>query len=161
MRKNRLLAALQRRDFETLRPQLQWVELDHGQVLVEPNDRVRYIYFPVASVISQLSVMEDGSSVEAASIGREGLVGLPALLGADRTPTRSVVQLPGPAVRIAASALDQRTLKLRWQLLQRRRTNPAASAGSARPCSDAGMGAHKIIIAVIQRRPWRPIPSSS
>jgi CRP-like cAMP-binding protein len=105
MRQNRLLAALPRRDFERLKPQLQWVELEHGQVLADHNERIRHVWFPVSSVVSQLSTVEDGSSVETASIGREGVVGLPALLGAAKSPNRAVVQLPGAALRIGAPVL--------------------------------------------------------
>jgi len=78
------------------------VALDLAQVVHEPNELFKYIYFPTDGVISILCVMEDGQQAEVSAIGREGLVGSALTLGVDRTPARAIVQIQGAAIRMEA-----------------------------------------------------------
>lgn len=71
-RKNRLLAALEPEDFAPLEPHLDLMELALKQVLYEPGDIIRYVYFPHEAIISLVNVMEDGATTEVAVFGREG-----------------------------------------------------------------------------------------
>jgi hypothetical protein len=75
-RANRLLAALEPEDFAGLEPYLELVELTRGQVLYDTGDAVSHAYFPHGTVVSLVNVLEDGSSVEVAVFGREGVLGL-------------------------------------------------------------------------------------
>jgi CRP-like cAMP-binding protein len=103
---NRLLAQLPRTESRRLRSHLEVVSLSFKQVLYEPGEPAGQLYFPTRGVIALLAVMQDGTSVEVASVGREGMVGLAALLG-DRTSShRVLVQFPGDALRLRADVLD-------------------------------------------------------
>jgi CRP-like cAMP-binding protein len=102
---NRLLATLPKADFERLQKQLEPVYLKQGELLIEPGKGLSYAYFPLDAMISLVSLLEDGSTVEAGCVGREGVVGVPLLLGASTTPMQSVVQIPGNALRMKADIL--------------------------------------------------------
>jgi CRP-like cAMP-binding protein len=99
---NRLLAALPRKEYRSLRPALGPVPLEAEQVLVEPGQPIRHVYFPDRGVVSILALMEDGAGVEAGLVGREGMVGLPLFLGRDTAPFRVIVQVPGTGQRVEA-----------------------------------------------------------
>jgi CRP-like cAMP-binding protein len=91
---NKLLAAVPREEYERLVPNLEAVSLSFKQYLYEPNEPIEYIYFPKSGVVSVLTVMEDGGTVEVATVGNEGMIGIHVLLGADRVPTETFVQVP-------------------------------------------------------------------
>lgn len=103
---NQLLTALPSGDYERLILILEPVTLSWGQVLYEPNQSIEYAYFPTTAVISHLNVMEGGRDVETASIGNEGMIGIPLVLGTDHIPLRAIVQIPGNALRISARAIQ-------------------------------------------------------
>jgi CRP-like cAMP-binding protein len=103
---NRLLAALQPADFSLLAPNLKDVSMVLGDVLQEAGDTTKYVYFPQVGMISLLAVMQNGSAVETATVGREGAAGAMSGLGSRRAPHRSVVQIEGSASRIAAARFE-------------------------------------------------------
>lgn len=121
--KNYLLSKLPLDQFERLRSLLQPVNLDVRQMIYEPGQPIRYAYFPDQGMISVVSLMEDGSSIEVGTIGKEGVAGAVLILETDSTPYQLYVQIPGHAQRIKASLLKQeaarsrelRTLLLRYQ----------------------------------------------
>jgi CRP-like cAMP-binding protein len=104
--RNRLLEALKPADFSLLAPNLQDISLTQGDVLKEAGDTITYVYFPQSGMISLLAVMQNGSAVETATIGREGAVGAMSGLGSRIAPYRSVVQIEGTASRIAAARFE-------------------------------------------------------
>lgn len=128
--KNRLLAHLTTDERDVLAPQLETVSLSRGTVLYEQGSAVPSVYFPLSAVVSLLTILEDGSSVEVATVGHEGLVGLAAYLELERAVVTAVVQLPGEALRIDArqfatlltprgrfhSVLRRYTRALLWQI---------------------------------------------
>jgi CRP-like cAMP-binding protein len=75
---NNLLAALPAEDLHRVRPQLEVVPLKLKELLHKPGEPIDYVYFPGGGFCSIVTVLEDGSMVEAAAVGREGLVGLAA-----------------------------------------------------------------------------------
>jgi CRP-like cAMP-binding protein len=99
---NRLLAALSLAESARLTPFLKIISLEQGVVLNEPGDEMESIIFPHSGMVSLLAIMKDGSAVETATIGREGVVGAMAGLGL-HTLTRAVVQTPLVASQIAAA----------------------------------------------------------
>src|SRR6185312_17500458 len=102
-RNNRLLAALSPRELQELLPYLQCLPLGFRTLLHEPGQPIRYLYFPISGMISLLSPGdEQGGRIEVGVVGCEGLVGLPAFLGARVGPTLWMVQVPGEALRIRA-----------------------------------------------------------
>jgi CRP-like cAMP-binding protein len=102
---NQLLAALPEADREALRPHLTRVHLEHAQPLIEPQEPIRSVYFPISALASLVIVLEDGSTVESGSVGREGMVGIPIVLGAGTTPMQTVTQIAGEAFRIDADVI--------------------------------------------------------
>jgi CRP-like cAMP-binding protein len=104
---NRLLARLPPDEYQRLRRHLQLVPLALKYVLYEARSSVDYAYFPNRGVVSALTVMEDGRAIEVATIGDEGMVGLPLLVGAKTTANRLIVQVPGEALRLPEDVLRQ------------------------------------------------------
>src|SRR5438128_5294355 len=108
---NRLLAVLPEPESDELLARLEPVELALGQVLSEPFEPITHTYFPEDAMISLLSQTADGSVVEIAIIGNEGLVGAAALLGKDNLPYRAMVIGPGRALRIEMLALEDLSVR--------------------------------------------------
>jgi CRP-like cAMP-binding protein len=102
---NGLLAALPQRDFQKLADDLEPVALNHGDVLFEAGQAIRSVYFLDGGLVSILVPLERNKVAEVAVIGREGIVGLPAFLGADAHPHRAIVQAPGSAMRLSSGTL--------------------------------------------------------
>jgi CRP-like cAMP-binding protein len=102
---NRLLAALPKKEFQSLRPELTAVNLAFGEVLFERGDTIRYVYFPNKSVISLLSTVAERAPFEVGMVGNEGIVGLSVFMGIDKAGTRSLVKGGGPAFRMKSATL--------------------------------------------------------
>jgi CRP-like cAMP-binding protein len=119
--RNHLLAAVAQAAAE-LRREFEPVELRSGQVLADVHGPLDHAYFPETAVVSLLTVMKDGTVMEAAAIGNEGLVGLSLALGGNtQVDRRTIAQVPGRAVRIPASELRsalQRYPRLHAHFLQ-------------------------------------------
>jgi CRP-like cAMP-binding protein len=103
--RNRLLAALAPDDFAALAPALRPVGLDLKQVLYEPGQALQAVHFVEGGMVSMLVPLEDGRLQEVGVVGREGVVGLPLVLGAKRSTTEAMVQMQGPALRLGAAEL--------------------------------------------------------
>lgn len=104
---NRLLARLPSEELTALQPYMEQVSLSRGQTIILPYQPIPFVYFPVNSLLSLVTMMEDGSTVEAGSIGREGMAGLPILLDAGTTPSQTLAQIPGKAVRVKAGIIKE------------------------------------------------------
>lgn len=104
---NRLLSKLPNEELELLRPHMETVSLGHGHPLIKPQEPIPYIYFPINALASLVTLLEDGSTVEAGSVGREGMVGVPVLLDAGTTPMQTLIQIPGDLIRINAGVLKE------------------------------------------------------
>lgn len=105
--RNRLLAALPAADFERLAASLTPVSLTLKQFLMEADEPIEAAYFIEAGMTSYLAYLEGGEALEVGVIGREGMVGLPLILGVDRATVGSMVQMEGTALRINPTALRQ------------------------------------------------------
>ena len=81
------------------------VQLKVRDVLEEPGTPTLYAHFPITAVISLISTVENGSSVEVGLVGREGMVGIAGMLGTVEGATSAVVQVAGPAVRVPTALL--------------------------------------------------------
>jgi CRP-like cAMP-binding protein len=89
---NRLLAALPEREFLALAPSLEIVPLVLKDLLHKPSERIEDVYFPGGGFCSVLTVLADGSMVEVATIGNEGVVGAGGVLADVRIPSMTMVQ---------------------------------------------------------------------
>jgi CRP-like cAMP-binding protein len=105
--RNQILAALSNEEYGRLAPVLERVDLELKVVLFDYDQPIEHVYFPEDCIGSVLSIMSDGTAVEAASVGREGMVGLPIFLGATRTQAQALCQVPGAALRMKASAFRE------------------------------------------------------
>lgn len=103
--RNRFLNSLSLPEAARLAPFLKPISLDQGVILNEPGDEIENIVFPHSGMVSLLAIMNNGSAVETATIGREGVVGGMAGLGLHTSLTRAVVQTPLVASQIAAGRL--------------------------------------------------------
>jgi CRP-like cAMP-binding protein len=102
---NRLLAQVPDAELAALRPHFERVALEHGQHVIVPDEPIRHVYFPLNCLLSLVTTMRDGSTVESGIIGREGMSGIPVILDAAQTPMPTFTQIPGEAVRVRAGIL--------------------------------------------------------
>ena len=106
-RANRMLGALPMAEYLTLAAHLEPVQVQAGQVMESAGVASAHAYFPVDCAVTLVSATRDGEMSELALIGREGMVGLPALLGSSSTAMQSVVLRPGLAYRLPAPVFAQ------------------------------------------------------
>ncbi|HEX3203392.1 MAG TPA: Crp/Fnr family transcriptional regulator [Nitrospiraceae bacterium] len=104
---NRLLASLPDSEQDELLGRMETVSLQKRAVLWEQGARAAYVYFPDSATVSLTTLVEDGSSVEIATVGNEGALGLGVFLGAERALARAIVQSPGVARRIETAVFQQ------------------------------------------------------
>jgi CRP-like cAMP-binding protein len=105
LKENSLLAALPDAEWTRWLPLLERVEMPLGQVLYEAGDTLKYMYFPITSIVSLLYVMENGASAEIAVVGKEGLVGVSLFMGGESTSSRAVVQSAGHGCRLNSKVM--------------------------------------------------------
>jgi CRP-like cAMP-binding protein len=92
---NRLLAALSPSDLALLKPHLKTLQVEQHQILFEPGDKLYTTYFPLTAIVSLVVLLSKGESVEAAMVGRDGVVSATAALDGKMAVNRGVVQLAG------------------------------------------------------------------
>ncbi len=102
---NKLLAALPASDYQRLIPHLKLVPLPNRQVLYQTGEPITQVYFPNKAVVSIVTTMEDGSTVEVGLVSNEGMVGIPVILGNNITTTTALVQISDTAMQIDADIL--------------------------------------------------------
>jgi CRP-like cAMP-binding protein len=102
---NLLLAALPPEELARMLRLLDPVRVEAGDVLSEPDDPIRYVYFPNNCLISLQAVAEGRMTLEVGLVGREGMLGATVALGHERTQVRAVVQRAGSASRMDADAM--------------------------------------------------------
>jgi CRP-like cAMP-binding protein len=102
---NRLLALLPTDVYEQLTPHLELVSLTIHQPIYEIDEPIPHVYFPHHSLISLITSMENGSTIEISLVGREGMAGILAVLGGKTKGHRACVQIAGQAMRMEAATL--------------------------------------------------------
>jgi CRP-like cAMP-binding protein len=102
-----LLSGLPPSDLEDLLRRVERCGLDRRQILVEANEPIRYVHFPLSGVVSLVMATVNGATVEVAMVGNEGMIGLPVLFGSETTPISAVVQVSGEALRMSAPAFKE------------------------------------------------------
>jgi CRP-like cAMP-binding protein len=104
---NGLLAGLPEVAFERVQRHLKPVYLPLGKVLYEPGVELDSVYFPTTAIVSLQYELKNGTCVEMAVVGNEGIVGIALFMGGDTTPWRAVVDSPGNAHCLKAPALKE------------------------------------------------------
>lgn len=117
---NRVLATISESDRELLRPHLQDVVLPEQSIVCERDRKEEQVYFPCRGTASLIAQLADGSTIELATIGRDGTIGGLGVLGLQRAFATAVVNVELYALRIATGRLLEllpRTETLRWALV--------------------------------------------
>lgn len=104
-RGNRLLQTLSPGAFAVLAPHIEVADIARGAILSQPEQPLSRVHFPESGLVSVIGVYSDGSTIEMAAVGREGCVGLQAVLGGKLATARHIVQVPGRIARINVAPL--------------------------------------------------------
>jgi CRP-like cAMP-binding protein len=105
--KNTLLASLAPLVIEGLNPHLIPLDLPKGKILHNSGQLIENVYFLEDGVCSIVATMENGTTVEAGIIGREGFVGVPVVLGTCQSLNQTFIQIPGYGYQIGANVLTE------------------------------------------------------
>jgi CRP-like cAMP-binding protein len=101
---NRVLASIPPKDGRRLAALLEPVSLKFGQILYEVGAKIRYVYFPLTSLISLLTAVDKRRSLEVGMVGNEGMTGMPFVLGIGESGVRALVQGAGDALSMPATS---------------------------------------------------------
>lgn len=101
---NRLLTLLSPEVYERIAPGLEKVAHSHRQPLFAADEPIAYLHFPLSAVGSVVIADDDGGTVEIGTVGNEGLIGVPVVLGTDRSATEAFTQVSGEYLRMGADA---------------------------------------------------------
>ena len=107
---NKILLSISDRDYSSLRPHLEYVNLPNHLVIHEAGGKLEFAYFPNRGLISLVVVMKNGRTAEAGIVGNEGFTGTLAAVGLSRSTLQAVIQITGDGFRVEVGAL-QNTLE--------------------------------------------------
>jgi CRP-like cAMP-binding protein len=102
--RNRILARVPEDARQHLAGSLEFLQVKARELMFDVNQPASHAWFPEDCVLSIVQVMSDGSAVETATVGFEGVVGLPLFFGAERTVAQGFCQVPGDTWRMPAKA---------------------------------------------------------
>jgi CRP-like cAMP-binding protein len=105
--KNLILNNLAQDEYERLLPSLEFVDLPLGVILYKSGDTIEHVYFPSNGIVSLVTHMKDGTTIEVGIIGNDGMVGIPVLLGDDIAFEEAIVQMAGSAMRMRSDQLKK------------------------------------------------------
>lgn len=103
--RNLLIQAMSSDDRDRLGQEFREERMDFKQTLAEQGKPVKHIYFVESGVMSLLTDLSDGEVIETGTVGKEGLVGLSAVLGVPHAAHRVICQIPGSAFRVPAEVI--------------------------------------------------------
>jgi len=103
---NALLAFLSPDERERLEPELHEKHFALGEYVYQPGARMQAAFFPRNCLVSILYVLADGTSTEMALVGREGMIGVPLIMGGNSTPSCGLVQSAGSGWMLRADVLQ-------------------------------------------------------
>lgn len=103
--RNLLLRRLSDDDYALLHPHLEMVEFKKGDVLIPPDEPITSIHFPDSCLASIVAISPEGRRIEAGLFGYEGMSGMPVVLGADRSPNETFIQIEGCLRQLPVDAL--------------------------------------------------------
>jgi CRP-like cAMP-binding protein len=132
---NKILDRLSSDEFKQITAKMERVTPDLGEVVAYPDKEPNWVHFPISGVLSSMVVLEDGGTVEASTIGNEGMDGLYLLADPLANPYRINVQVKGEMLRMSSAAfkrvisesrpLSQLLLRYALVLIQRGAQNGA------------------------------------
>jgi len=104
---NHLLNSLQPSAFERVAKRLTRVHLRPKEVVYKPDEPIDHVYFPETAILCLMTIMSNGDTIEAATVGREGASWISASVGAPSMPCETVVVIEGAALRLPIADLDR------------------------------------------------------
>jgi CRP-like cAMP-binding protein len=104
---NHLLNSLEPGAFERVAKKLKRVKLRTKEVVYKPNQPIDHVIFPETAVVCLMTLMSNGDTIEAATVGREGASWISASVGAPSMPCETIVVIEGTALRLAIADLDR------------------------------------------------------
>src|SRR6202795_2174008 len=102
---NKILLSIPDKEYDLLRPHLEFLRMPHHLSLYEPGQPRELVHFPNAGMVSLVIATEDGKTVEVGEVGREGFSGIQAAVGINRNQVREIVQIAGDGFRVRMGAL--------------------------------------------------------
>jgi CRP-like cAMP-binding protein len=103
---NQLLSSLEAGAFDRVAKKLTRVRLRPKEVVYKPNEPIDHVLFPETTVLCLMTLMSNGDTIEAATVGREGASWISASVGAPSMPCETIVVIEGAALRLAIADLD-------------------------------------------------------
>jgi len=103
---SRFIAALPADLQQSMRPDLELMDLARDEVLLRIGDLIDAVYFPTTCMVSMVVTLENGSTIEAATVGSNGFVGISSFLGGQRAEATGMVQIAGEALRMDVAAFQ-------------------------------------------------------
>jgi CRP-like cAMP-binding protein len=133
------MASLSVVEYSALEPHLRLVEVDAGQTLVDQDEPIEQLIFPLTAAVSLLTVLDSGDVHEHVMVGNDGMVGFPVLLGEGLSPYRALVQISGQVATLNADqarsqvvVLDGLTkLAARYSIMMLRLAGQAAACAAS------------------------------
>jgi CRP-like cAMP-binding protein len=107
VKSNGILAYLDPDALSRMQSRLHLVMLEAEEVVYHPGDRISHIYFPATAVLCMMTIMENGDTVEAATVGREGASWVSASLGAPTMPCQTMVSVSGSCYKLEAQFVEE------------------------------------------------------
>jgi CRP-like cAMP-binding protein len=104
--RNKILLSIPDDEYDLIRPHLEFLVMPHHLSLHEPSQKLKFAYFTSTGLISMVVVVEDGRTVEAGVVGKEGMAGGPSVAGLSRSFLRAIVQIKGEGFRMGVGALQ-------------------------------------------------------
>lgn len=102
---NKLLAALSKKDYQRLLPEMEYVPLDYTEVLYKQDERIQHVYFPNRGLIALTSPVNKSSTTAVNMIASDGMLGISVFLGESISPTPAIVLVAGTALKMKAGVL--------------------------------------------------------
>jgi CRP-like cAMP-binding protein len=102
---NKILSSIPDHEYRVICPYLEYLPLPDRYTLHEPADKLRFVHFPNSGLISLLVATQDGKTVEAGVVGKEGVAGIPIAVGLTRSPLREVAIISTDGFKVEASAM--------------------------------------------------------
>ena len=104
---NRILAALPKSELDRLAGRLRAITFKQHDILSQAGEESGYVYFLEEGIASVVTHLKGGNTVEVGLVGREGMVGLPLVIGTGSMPFQCFIQISGHGYRVKAEAMTQ------------------------------------------------------
>ncbi|NYS62038.1 Crp/Fnr family transcriptional regulator [Vreelandella salicampi] len=103
---NRLIESLPEEERKRFLADCEIVEMEFGQMLVEPGEIISHAIFPLDCLVSLIATLESGGRLEVSMVGNEGMMGIPLMLGAQTSSLQALIQGVGPALRMSSACFQ-------------------------------------------------------